>query len=382
MALVCPQADGRSYVIAASIRELGPGDADGIRAFNLRLETAGITFAFPVSSAGLMQAEPGVDAPYQTAYVMTDGAAVRGGYILKHELLFAHGESFSAGNYQLPLSEGIVDRKYAIVGIQLTKDALSRQRRLYCLGMGGTRRPLPRLLQKLGWSVTEVPFLFRIENAGNFTRQIRWLRQRGAIYRCALGMLRNSGLLAGFIGLARVHRRALGRKLPADLVVSSVPSLPEQIDELFARVREDYGLLSDRRCAAMRKKLPPHDQRLSRLVLHRSGRLAGWVVFSVSELRDHTQFGNMRLGCIVDGLAAPADVSILVAAACQSLEAADCDLLVSNQSHPAWIAALRQHGFFTGPSNFVLALSPELVARAAVSSVHFTRADGDGPINL
>jgi hypothetical protein len=365
-----------------SIREIEPGDVSAVRAFNSRLAEAGVDFTFPVSSAGLMQREPGVEAPFQTAYVMTDGAAVRGGYMLKNEQLFSHGECLSAGNYQLPLSEGIINRKYALVGVQLIKDALTRQARLYCLGMGSLARPLPRLLHRLGWLVSEVPFLFRIEHASNFTREIRWLRQRPT-FRYLLDLSRTTGTLAALVALSRLRRRARSSGLPPDVSVLEAPSLPEDIDGLFLRVRNDYGLLCDRRMAAMRMKLPSQDARLSRLVLYRSGKLAGWVVLSISRLRSHKQFGDMTLGCIVDGLAAPADVGMLTAAACTHLEAAECDLLVSNQSHPAWISALRRQGFLKGPSNFILALSPELAACApAPSLLHFTRADGDGPINL
>jgi hypothetical protein len=367
--------------MASLIRELAPADADSIRAFNARLAAAAVTFTFPVDSRELMQKEAGVEAPHQTAYVLSDGSAVRGGYILKDELLCAGAECFSAGNYQLPLSEGIIDRKYAIVGVQLVRDALRRQSRLYCLGMGSTNRPLPQLLRRLGWEIETVPFLFRIENAGNFSREIRGLRRPRAM-RYVLDISRDTGMLAAFVGLGRLHRRLFVREPQPDTTVSEVPNLPEEIDALFSRVRGSYGLLCDRRAAAMRQKLPPQDPRLTRLVLHRSGELAGWLVFSVSRLRDHTQFGNMTVGCIVDGLAAIADVETLAAEACARLRAGHCDLLVSNQSHPAWIAALRRQGFFRGPSNFVLALSPDLKARVTASARHFTRGDGDGPINL
>src|SRR5580658_4681638 len=250
-----------------------------------------------------MPREPGVEAPCQTAYVLTDGAAVHGGYILKDEQLFARGELFSGGNYQLPLSEGIVDRRYAIVGVQLIKDALARQPRLYSLGMGGMARPLPRLLQRLGWAVSEVPFLFRIENVRNFTQEIRWLRQRRA-FRYALDLARYSGALPVFTTAARLHRGVFGFKPPADASFTEVPSLPEEVDELFSRVAGEYGLMCDRRAAAMRKKMPPLDPKLSRLLLYRSGKLAGWVILSCSHLSNHKQFGNMTLGSIVDGLAA------------------------------------------------------------------------------
>ena len=364
------------------IREIVLEDAKSIREFNSRLEKAGITFTFPVRSSELMQKHPGVDAPYQSAYVLSDGSAIRGGYILKSEQVFIGEQSFSVGNYQLPLSEGIVDRKYAMVGVQLIKDALGRQPRLYCLGMGNTARPLPRLLSKLGWAVTKVPFLFRIENARNFTREISWLR-RGAGARFLLDFARNTGTLAGFVGLTRLRRRVFGPRIPADASFAEVPDFSEEIDELFFAVRGDYGLMCDRRAAAMRERLPANDSKLFRIVLRRSGNVAGWVVVSISQLSGHTQFGNMKLGCVVDGLAAPTDVGLLVREACRRLEAAQCDLVVSNQTHPAWIRGLRRQGFFHGPSNFVLALSPPLAAcRASVSSAHFNRADGDGPINL
>ena len=364
------------------IREILPGDAASIRQFNMRLEKAGVVFAFPVETANMMQRDAGIDAPYQAAYVLSDGTAVRGGYILKSELVFVGGQNFPVGNYQLPLSEGIVDRRYAMVGVQLIKDALSRQPRLYCLGMGSSARPLPRLLSKLGWTVSTVPFLFRIENAGNFTREIRWLR-KGAGLRFLLDLARNTGTLAVIVGLARVRRRVFSSGTPAGISFAEVTDFPEAIDALFSNVSGDYGLMCDRRAAAMRKKLPTQDSRLVRIVLRRSGNVAGWVVVSISQLSNHTQFGDMKLGCIVDGLAAPADVGVLIGEACRRLEVARCDLLVSNQTHPAWVEGLERQGFFQGPSNFILALSPAFEAcRSCGSTVHFNRADGDGPINL
>jgi hypothetical protein len=380
--MVCAKIGRGPHVMPTVIREILPADAESIAQFNSRLEKAGVTFAFPVETSKLMSKVSGVDAPHQSAYVLSDGSAIRGGYILKSELVFAGGQGIPVGNYQLPLSEGIVDRRYAMVGVQLIKDALGRQPRLYCLGMGSTARPLPRLLSKLGWTVSTVPFSFRIENARNFTREIRWLR-KGAGMRFGLDLARNTGMLAGVLGLARMYRRIIGSSTPVGVSFDEVADFPEEIDEVFSNVRGDYGLMCDRRAAAMRKKLPTHDSRLLRIVLRKSGSVAGWIVVSISQLSNHTQFGNMKLGCIVDGLAVPADVGLLIGEACRRLEQARCDLLVSNQTHPAWIEGLRRQGFLNGPSNFILAVSPEFEAcRSAGSTMHFNRADGDGPINL
>lgn len=362
------------------IRKVLPSDAESIRAFNARLAQTGITFALPAGPDKLLQRRSGTESPYQSEYIFIQDSVVRGGYILKHEQMFAGPGGFDVGNYQLPLSEGIIDRRYAMVGLQLIRHALVSQQRLYCLGMGSIARPLPQLLKRLGWSIVQVPFYFRIEHAWAFAREMRWLRQKPAM-RWALDVARFSGLLAGAVAMTRLQRR-LRRARLEDVELCEIAELPDAIDGIFDAVRGDYGLLCDRRSAAMQGKLP-RDSRLSNWLLYRRGSLRGWVVLSHSQLHGHLQFGNMSLGSIVDGLAAPADVDALISAACARLRALGCDLLVSNQSHPAWMAALRRHGFFSGPSNFVLALSPALVAaRGAGAVMHFNRGDGDGPINL
>src|SRR5579862_2210397 len=114
MALARAQTGRGAHLMPLSIRELADGDRQAVREFNGRLEKAGIGFAFPETSAGLMQGDSEAESPFQTAFVISDGSAVRGGYILKSEQLFAQGTFFGVGNYQLPLSEGIIDRKYAI----------------------------------------------------------------------------------------------------------------------------------------------------------------------------------------------------------------------------------------------------------------------------
>jgi hypothetical protein len=63
------------------------------------------------------------------------------------------------------------------------------------------------------------------------------------------------------------------------------------------------------------------------------------------------------------------------------------DLIVSNQSHAAWCAALRRAGFLQGPSNFLFSASKELAKLldplpANIAHIHFTRGDGDGSVSL
>src|SRR4029077_8540434 len=83
-------------------------------------------------------------------------------------------------------------------------------------------------------------------------------RQRRA-FRYALDLARCTGALAAFTAGARLRRRVFRFERPADVSFSEVPSLSGEIDELFYRVAGDYGLLCDRRAAAMHQKMPPQD---------------------------------------------------------------------------------------------------------------------------
>ena len=101
----------------------------------------------------------------------------------------------------------------------------------------------------------------------------------------------------------------------------------------------------------------------------------------------HKQFGNMRVGSIVDCLAEPEDAAAVVDHSSWFLEGRGVDLIVSNQVSTAWGRAFLGAGFMQGPSNFILGLSPMLAARLeplglSRKNIHMNRGDGDGPINL
>ena len=95
----------------------------------------------------------------------------------------------------------------------------------------------------------------------------------------------------------------------------------------------------------------------------------------------------MRLGSIADSLAAPADLDDVVISATRFLESRGVELIVANRSHAGSQRAMRAAGFLSGPSNFHFAASKPLAAMLRAKGVeltdmHWTRGDGDGPINL
>ena len=124
-----------------------------------------------------------------------------------------------------------------------------------------------------------------------------------------------------------------------------------------------------------------------RLLVLQDQRPIGWSVLLDTKMTNHKQFGSLRVGSIVDGLATVSDAAKVVAMSTAYLERRGVDLIVSNQSHAAWCAAFDKAGYLRGPSNFLFVVSKELAkllqsSGMSLQQVHMNRGDGDGPINL
>ena len=101
----------------------------------------------------------------------------------------------------------------------------------------------------------------------------------------------------------------------------------------------------------------------------------------------HKYFGNMRVGTVVDCLAVPGAEADVISAATIHLRHNKVDLIVSNQLSKAWGRAFSAKGYLSAPSNFALAVSPQLAHdlqpfEDSSGQIHLNRGDGDGPINL
>jgi hypothetical protein len=347
--------------------------------------------------------------PGMELFLAVEGSMVRGGYILRRQSFSAGGATVTAAHYRLPLSEGIVNRAYAMLGLRMVRDALRREPRLYALGMGGWEQPLPQMLKRLGWGMSAVPFYFKVVHPGRFLRHIQALRT-SAVRRVALDAAACSG--AGWLGMKVL---GLARRLPV-CPVDLADGFGPWADEVWERSCPAYGLTAQRDAATLERLYPGSDARFlkrceelrpqagvgklkhappmqanelplsSQLLRVRAA--GGWAVLLDTQMQGHKQFGDMRVGTIVDCLAPPESAGAVVRAGTSVLEQRGVDLIVSNQMHEAWGWALGESGFRKGPSNFLLALSPALAQAAAVDRLkpappfHFNRGDGDGPIHL
>ena len=177
-----------------------------VREFNRRMAAAGFSAdheQFPETP------DPGW-MPSLELFLAFEESMVRGGYILRRQNFSVRGDTATAAHYRLPLSEGVIDRSYAMLGLRLVRDALAREPRLYAMGMGGWDKPLPQMLKRLKWGMCAVPLYFKVVHPARFLRNIRALRT-SPVRRAALDAAAFTG--AGWLGM-----KALGltRRLPSE----------------------------------------------------------------------------------------------------------------------------------------------------------------------
>ncbi|MGH9632463.1 MAG: hypothetical protein ACRD7E_29505 [Bryobacteraceae bacterium] len=369
-----------------TVQPFTPEWSAAVRDFNNRLLRGGLDedLQFPSEPKPEFAAEPGALLE-QEFFLITEEQTVRGAYFLTHEPWMHRGEPCMVANYRLPLSEGLVNPAYVPVSSIILRDALKRQPHLYCLGMGGYDRPLPKTLKALKWPMFTTPFFFRSVRPGRVLRNIHSVR-RSAARRLILDLAAFSG--AGWLGISLAQRM---RYRPAskgkEFSVSVAEDFGRWADDLWERVRSLYVLLAVRNSEVLRIRYPSEDERFTRLQICKGSETAGWAILLNTQMRGHQHFGNLKVGTIVDCLARPEHAGIVVQAATEALEQRGADVIISNQSHEAWCEAFRNSGFLEGPSNRIFAASPLLAKKIEpfmdhTGQLHLTRGDAAGPIHL
>jgi len=377
--------------LAIVIQRYGPEHEPAVQEFNRRLQQSSDDPNLVFSKTAIPRWLPpsGNNSVWNEFFVAVEGQSVRGAYGLKQEMVFIRGKGLHrVACYHHPLSEGIVDRSYASVGALLARDALARQPLLYALGMGGVERPLARMLKALGFSLTTIPFYFRVVRPSTFLREMQALRQQR--WRAIL-MNIAAATGTGWLAIKSVQGIANLRVRPADFVAEEVAEFSDWADVLWDSAKNSVSLAGVRDASTLRLLYPPSVTSTRRLRISRNGVAIGWAI--IGERRKDAKFGKMRVGSIVDCWASEENMASVVKAETQALEKNGSekdgvDLIVSNQSHHAWCSAFEKSGFLKGPSNFIFAASKKLTELLQPleenrPSFHVTRADGDGlPANF
>lgn len=356
-----------------------------VKHFNERLQTGGapaeyVFFETP-EPAWLPRSSGG--PVYNELFLALDGAVVRGTYALKRQPFLVQGEPRILGFYHHPFSEGIVSRAYGMVGALLLNDVMRRQPLTYCLGMGGYDRPLPLMLIAMKWKHFAVPFRFRILRPYRFLRGMETLR-KDPIRRLAADLAAFSGTGWAAIRMLQAWKGRAGTRRSTRASAEVQPSFGPWADEIWTRCSGDYPLIAVRDRATLNFLFPQGNPLFTRLrITVPDGQTIGWAVVSTRKMEDHPQYGNLRVGQIIDALGHPEDAGTIIGVAADFLRRQGADVATCNHSHAAWVAAMDASGFLTGPSNFIFAAPPAMAALLAPfnenqTRLFFTRADGDG----
>lgn len=358
---------------------------DAVKAFNARLIVGGAPSKFPEEHMSWWLPKITDRVIYQEYFLAVDGRSVVGGYILKHQQFSFKGNIKSMPCFGLPISEGIVDKTYVGVGALVFRDALMRQPLMFTLGIGSNEAVVTKMLRAMGWSTYSVPFHFKVNHPFRFFRYITHLRKT-ALRRAFLDILAVTGLgWAGIRLLQNISKRPYIRNETA--AVEEINDFAPWSDELWDKCKSKYSMIAVRDSTTLNILYPRESDKFIRLKVLRGTDLIGWVVVLDTEMQNHSYFGNLRVGSIVDCLALTENAASVIQAATRFLEARGVDLIISNQSHRSWYLALRDSGFIRGPSNFIFVASKKLTDllcpfEVNTTDIHMNRGDGDGPIHL
>jgi hypothetical protein len=353
------------------------------RAFNHRMLAGNAPSDFllpespPSDSAGDDRA---IRAVY---YLAMEDDFVRGGLVLGDYPASLGGASITATICMAPLSEGIVDPKYSMLGMQFVRFLQKQTQYGFATGMGDPSNPYPRLLRASGWTILKVPFFFRVCRPRRFLRELPALNStagRRAVARVAewTGM--------GAAGVAALQAREWLFAAHRGLSIGTVDEWGPWVDEIWEVCAASCAFSIARDLRTLRDLYPPSESRLLRYSISRNGAPVGWAAAYDTTMQDSKFFGNLRVATILDCVARPADLAMSVAAISHALKGRGVDLIITNQGHALWQDAFRRCGFREGPSNYCFGMSKSVAGpvRAGLGeqAIYLTRGDGDGRMHL
>ena len=323
-------------------------------------------------------------APFvKRQFLALENDHVRGGFLLQEQPCDIAGETRWCANIQMPISEGLVDRKFSFVATRMLQILLRARPFVFAVGMGHLEAPFARFLSAMKWRVALVPFRFFVFRPARFLLEIQRLHSS-----TARSIAANFGAWSGLGAPAILAAQRLRRRHAADLIADRIYQWEDQTSSLWSQYRAGLSFAAVRDGETLPLFLDLKDRRLSAYRLtDQGGTLRGWIVLQVTAMDKNQHFGSLRVATLLDGVCAPMFERAAVGAAVACARDQGADLILLNQQHRRWIMASDENGFWEGPSNYVLATSPRLTEQIGAvdpefTKVYISRSDGDGRVNL
>jgi hypothetical protein len=366
------------------IRFAEDGDLEAMIRFNRRLREGGRgeeQMTLHPSLPGEARYRPPGFPVYRRMMIAEDGREIRAAMLLYHHNVFIKGERLDFCWADMPVSEGIIDRKYSLAIIQLMKRAAAYQPFLMTMGVGTPDVDAFRFLVKLGWRWRLAPFFFYPVRVSKTLLGLRYFKERPKLrYASLLGAVSGAG--AGLSGLLSL-RRHLASFLSTCQSAEEI-AFDNWADRIFTDALPEYAAAIRSDAATLNIVYPPGDPGYTRLRVRRKGAKedVGWIVVASKQMKDNRYFGDLKVGTLADGFGRVEDAPALVAAGIHHLAETGVDIIVANFLHSAWARACRRSGMTAGPSNYNLFVSPggPLLREDSFppEEIHVARGHGDG----
>ncbi len=373
------------------IRLATDDDMVAVARFNSRLRMGGRDEQITLrpSLPGEAKYRPEGFPVYRRMMIAEDGEEVRAAALLYHNRIFIRGKEREFCWLDMPISEGIVNPKHSLAIIKLFKEVSIYEPFLMSTGAGPEDKDSFRLLSKFDWRHAAVPFFFYPVRVSKVLLGLSYFKKRAWLrYGALLGAY--SGLGAGLSGLLALRRRVAAGLSGYERRVEE--AFDDWADRVFEECLEDYVVAMRSDATTLNILYSPDNPGFTRLRVRRkgskrnSGQDVGWILVAVKRMKNHGNFGDLKVGTLVDGFGRAADAPALVAAGIDHLAQAGADIIVANFSHAAWMEACRRSGMIAGPDNYYHFVSPGasplLEDSCPPSEVHVTRGHSAGMSGL
>ena len=312
---------------------------------------------------------------------------IRGAYCLKPQLFRVDREDRWLASWQGPVSEGIVDRRHAHVGMLCVRDMLARNQMQFGLG---NSEPLVKFLEQLGWRELKTPTLMRVLRPRRFLREAAHFR-RSRRNRMLLDTLAWSGI--GSLALPVLHA---GQGLVAGRIprarAEQVDRFADWADAVWEQARDAYTMIAYRDAASLNNLMAGPgwpEAEFIRVFRHDDPEeTIGWAALRITVMQNDNRFGNMVVGSVLDSLATPGEEAAVIGAALTHFRGRGVDLLFTTYTSTRWRKAFRKAGFIEMTKSRSMLVSPQLDASLrlddaeTIGQLHLTPIDGDGPMGL
>ena len=378
-----------------NIRFAADDDIPAVARFNQRLRAGGRDeqITLRLSLPGEERYRPAGFPMYRRMMIAVDGIEVRAAVLLYHSNIFIRGKKQDFCWLDMPISEGIIDRRYSLAIVQLVKAVSRYESFMMSTGAGPEDKVSFRLLTKLGWRHHAVPFFFYPVKVTKILLGLSYIKKHAKLrYGALLGAY--SGLGAGSSGLLALRRRIAAGLSRYEYSMEKV--FDDWADRIFEDCLPDYGVVMRSDATTLNILHPPDKPGITRLRVRRKGAKrdagrnggedAGWILVANKQMKNNHHFGDLKVGTLVDGLGRAADAPALVTAGINHLVETGADIIVANFSHAAWVEACRRSGMFAGPDSYYHFVSPGgsplFEDSCPPREIHVTRGHSNGTWSL